>query len=170
MRRMPSEPAMIASVASCGKKPVSTTPACSRMRATTSAMSALFGRHARCTVVRPLHGLQSQFVKAALQHLARERRDFDRQHADAESLDDFRFVRDDDESERLLLDDLLAQQRTAASFDQAQIGVDLVGAIDGEIDRRHLEQRERRDALRARQCLGIFRRARAADVAQRATA
>src|SRR2546429_2085862 len=40
-----------------------------------------------------------------------------------------------------LRNDFFAQQRAAAAFDQAQIGRDLVGAVDGEIElRRFLER------------------------------
>jgi len=84
--------------------------------------------------------------EAPLQHLARERRHFHRQLLPRERRHDLRLIRDDDEAPRGLLDDLLAQQRSAAAFDQAQPVVDRVGAVDGEIQRRELRERKRRDA------------------------
>ena len=41
-------------------------------------------------------------------------------------------------------DDLLPQQRAAAALDQAQVGRDLVGAIDGEVERGRLVERGQR--------------------------
>ena len=42
--------------------------------------------------------------------------------------------------------DLLAQQRAAAALDQGQIGRDLVGAVDGQIELGRLVERGQRDA------------------------
>ena len=42
--------------------------------------------------------------------------------------------------------DLFAQQRAAAALDQRQIGIDLVGAVDGQIELRRLVERRQRHA------------------------
>ena len=78
----------------------------------------------------------------------------------------FDSIGDDDEPLRLLLHDLLAQQRAAAAFDQPQRAFDLVRAIDGEVERRDVAEREERNVERPRLILGLLRRAGAADVAQ----
>ena len=43
-------------------------------------------------------------------------------------------------------DDLFAQQRAAAALDEAQLRVDLVGAVDGQVELRRLLQRRQRNA------------------------
>src|SRR5262249_29097086 len=66
----------------------------------------------------------------------------------------------------LLPADLPTEQRAAAAFDQAQLRIDFVRAVDGEIERRDLRERKQRDRECARLLLGLVRRARAAYVAQ----
>ena len=43
-------------------------------------------------------------------------------------------------------DDLFAQQRAAAALDQVQVRVDLVGAVDGQVEFRRLVERRQRHA------------------------
>jgi len=72
----------------------------------------------RLTIAKAKYRSQAHRRKTLLENIERERCHFDRQHTDTEPLDDLRLVGDDDEAFCLLLDDLLAQQRTAAAFDQ----------------------------------------------------
>ena len=74
-----------------------------------------------------------------------ERRDFNRQRKAAEHRDPFRLVGDHDHLRRCRCHDLLAQQRPAAALDQSQIGRDLVGAIDREVEFRGLVERGERN-------------------------
>ena len=55
-------------------------------------------------------------------------------------------IDDDDLAQARLRDDLLAEQRTAAALDQVELGVDLVRAVDRQVDDGVLGQRRERDA------------------------
>ena len=68
----------------------------------------------------------------------------------AEHVDLLGGIGDDDHALGRDGDDLLAQQRAAAALDQAQLAVELVGAVDGEIEERRVVERGERDAERAR--------------------
>ena len=76
----------------------------------------------------------------------------------------FRFVDDDDHAGRGRGDDLLPQQRAAAALDQAQIGGDLVGAVDGKIELRRLVERGERHAQPLGVAAGRLRRGHSDDV------
>jgi hypothetical protein len=54
-------------------------------------------------------------------------------------------------------DDLLAQQRAAAALDEIERGIDLVGAVDGEIEPVDLVQRGQTNAAAYRIGTGGFR-------------
>ena len=47
-------------------------------------------------------------------------------------------------------DDLFTQQRSAAALDQPELGIDLVGAVDRQIEFRNFVQRSKRNAERLR--------------------
>ena len=78
---------------------------------------------------------------------------FDGKRKLAEHPDALGCVGDDDHALGGHGHDLLAQQRTAAALDEAQVGVDLVGAIDRQIEERLVVERGERDA----QALGLRR-------------
>jgi hypothetical protein len=71
-------------------------------------------------------------------------------------------VHDDDLAAAGLGDDLLPQQRAAAAFDQVEVGIDLVGAVDCQVHSARQVLREQGDALLARGG-GAGRRGGAAD-------
>ena len=76
-----------------------------------------------------------------------ERHDLDRQREAPEPLDALSPVGDDDHAPARRGDDLLAQERPAAALDQAQLVVELVGAVDGEVELRDLVERRERHAF-----------------------
>src|SRR3974390_2600672 len=84
--------------------------------------------------------------------------DFDRQRKPAEHVDTFAFVANHDHPRRRGRDDLLPQQRSAAAFYQREIRRDLVGAVDGEIERRRFVERGQRNAARNGLLVRGFRR------------
>ena len=61
-------------------------------------------------------------------------------------------------------DDLLAQQRAAAAFDQPELGIDFVRPVDRQIELRHVVERRERNAKRLRLRLGRLRGRDAADI------
>ena len=67
--------------------------------------------------------------------------------------DQLALVGNHDHALRRRRDDLLAQQRAAAALDQAQLVVDLVGAVDGQVEIRLVVERRQRDA----EALGLRR-------------
>ena len=75
-----------------------------------------------------------------------------------------RRVGDDRHPPRGCGDDLLAQERAAAALDEPQFGIDLVRAVDRQIEFRKLVQRRQRDAARFRLGRRRLRRRHAADV------
>ncbi len=79
-------------------------------------------------------------LDGVLRRAETERHDLDRQGETAERIDPFRVIGDDHHARGCRRDDLFPQQRSASALDQAQVGRDLVGAIDGEIELRHLVQ------------------------------
>ena len=93
-----------------------------------------------------------------------ERNDLDRQRKGAEPRDDLGRIRDDDHPLRGGGDDLLAQQRAAAALDQPELGIDLVGTVDRQIELWDLVQKLRRNAERLRLRLGRFGSGDAANV------
>ncbi len=52
--------------------------------------------------------------------------------------DEFGGVGDDDEAAGGAFDDLLAEECSAAAFDEGQAGADFIGAVDGEVELRAL--------------------------------
>ena len=60
-------------------------------------------------------------------------------------------------------DDLFAQQRPAAALDQGELRIDLVGAVDGEVEFRHFVERGERHAEFAAKRCGALRRRHAHD-------
>ncbi len=70
----------------------------------------------------------------------------DRQREQAERRDQLALVGDHHHPVRRRGHDLLAQQRAAAALDHAQLIVDLVGAVDRQIELRRLVERGQRDA------------------------
>ena len=59
----------------------------------------------------------------------------------------FDAVGDHDHAPARRRDDLLAQERAAAALDQAQLVVELVGAVDGEVELGRLVERRQRNAF-----------------------
>ena len=74
-----------------------------------------------------------------------EAHNLDGKRKDAERADQLALVGDHHHAVGRGGDDLLAQQRAAAALDQPKLIVDLVGAIDGEIEMRRLVERGERD-------------------------
>ncbi len=79
-----------------------------------------------------------------------ERNYFDRQRKAPELRHLLARVGDDQHAARRCGDNFLAQQRAAAPFDQAQRAVDLVGAVDREVELGRLVERRQRNAELAR--------------------
>ena len=67
----------------------------------------------------------------------------------AEAANELALIGDDDHARGGCSDDLLAQQRAAAAFDEIEIVVGFVRAIDDEIERREVVELGDRDAERA---------------------
>jgi hypothetical protein len=97
--------------------------------------------------VRTAVGLQAQFGQAAQRHdlpldnSPRKRDYLDWQWKLAEHGNNLAGVSDHHHLLRCRSDDLLASQRPAAAFDQIQLGIDFIGAIDGDVDFRMFVQR-----------------------------
>ncbi len=70
----------------------------------------------------------------------------------------FQFIGDHDEARGCRGDDLFPQQRAATALDQVQIGRDLVGAIDREVELGRLLERGEGDAEAFRIAARHFRR------------
>src|SRR5207253_4433632 len=75
---------------------------------------------------QPCHPLRGQAPQ--------ERQDLDRQYTDTELLHHLRLVNHDDKSLRGRGDQLLAEQRAAATLDQVKRRVNLVGTVDCQVD------------------------------------
>ena len=75
-------------------------------------------------------------------------------------------IHDDDLAQARLGDDLLAEERSPAALDEVEVGVDLVGAVDREIDDGMLGQRRERDADLPRELRARARRRDAEHVLQ----
>ena len=69
-----------------------------------------------------------------------------------------RLVDDHDELLGAHLHHLLAQQRAAAALDQVEVRVDLVRAVDGDVEAAELVERRQRDAELLGLLLGAHRR------------
>ena len=82
----------------------------------------------------------------ASRRLQAERLDFDRQREATERRDPLRFIGDDDHARRCRGHDLLPQQCAAAALDEAEVGRDLVGAVDRQVKLRRLVQCRQRHA------------------------
>ena len=119
-------------------------------------------RHPQCQ-----GAVQAEFRGGAanrnLGRLQPEPVDFDRQREAAERFDQLGTVGNHDHAGRGRGDDLFAQQRAATTLDQCEFRIDLVGAVDGEVEFRHFVERgERHAELHAQGC-GAFRRWHARD-------
>ena len=86
----------------------------------------------------------------ALGRAEAERHHFDRQRETAERRDPFGAVGDHHHAGGRRRDDLFPQQRPAPALDQGQVGRDLVGAVDGEIELGRLVERGERGCRTAR--------------------
>ena len=75
-----------------------------------------------------------------------ERHHLDRQRKAAERRNEFALVGDDDHAGGGRRHDLLAQERAAAALDEAEVGRDLVGAVDREVELGRLVERRQRHA------------------------
>ena len=75
-----------------------------------------------------------------------ERNNLNRQRKAAENIDPFGVVGDHDHAIRSGGHDLFAQQRAAAALDQVERGIDLVGAVDGEVEPIDIVERGQGDA------------------------
>src|SRR5262249_53198511 len=75
--------------------------------------------------------------------------------ARAQAIDPLGRIDEDDQAAAGRGDELLAQERPAAPLEQGETGaLDLVGAVDGDVEERVLAERGQRDAELARQRLG----------------
>ena len=75
-----------------------------------------------------------------------KRNDLDRQRKAAERLDPFRLVGNHDHAVGSRRHDLFPQQGAAAALDEVERGVDLVGAVDGQVEPVDLVQRGQANA------------------------
>jgi hypothetical protein len=91
----------------------------------------------------------------------RQQLERDRRH---DPVDDLVRRRDHDEPLGRRRDDLLARMRAAAALDQPALGVDLVGAVDRDVEPLELLERLDLDPQRARRDLGRDGGRHAADV------
>ena len=76
----------------------------------------------------------------------REGNDFDRQRKLAQHRDLLARVTDDDQLPGRRSDDLFPQQRAAAAFDEIQLRIEFVGAVDGDVDLLEFLERGQRNA------------------------
>ena len=74
---------------------------------------------------------RQQRTPAELYHFHRNR------CALAEPTHELRLVHDDNERGRCAFDDLLPEQSATQALDQIELRIDLVGAVDGEIEAEH---------------------------------
>src|SRR5262249_60501274 len=89
---------------------------------------------------RAVHGspqgrLQLEVAQTPPAERKRERQDLDRKTAAAaESVDELLGGHEDDLTPRGSRDDALAHQGGAVALDEVEVGVDLIGTVDGEVD------------------------------------
>ena len=100
----------------------------------------------RSTICPELPVCANAPADGALRRGKPERNDLDRQRKAAENIDPFGVVGDHDHAIRGRRHDLFPQQRAAAALDQIERGIDLVGAVDGEIEPVDLVERGQRNA------------------------
>ena len=167
----PAGPATSRSVASPRKRPCSTIPGASveqrrepgrvgdRAEGAVEDPVPLVG-HELGAVGSAAHGHRRAHVVEVLGlRPPPELRDLHRQHAPRPELRRGLAVVDDDHlAHARLRDHLLPPQRASRALDEVERGIDVVGAVDREIDHRVLGQRGERDARRDR--LGLARERR----------
>ena len=90
--------------------------------------------------------------------LPAEGRYFHGQRESAEAILEFRFVGYDDFAAAGGGHKFLAQQRASSALDQIKGGIDLVGAVDGQVDPGGQGEIRKRDSLAFRLNPGLFRR------------
>ena len=83
-------------------------------------------------------GIGSHLKDQALGGGQAERHNFEREWKAPQDVDALRAIGDDDDAVGRDCNDLLAQQGTPTAFDEPQLLIDLVGAIDRQIERRML--------------------------------
>ena len=163
-RVMPPPPAMTARSAMPMNKPFSTTPGMSFRASSSSSGSSMRPKwqsrmrlppsvrnglppgqraHADIALAADVGGKRGDHVAGRREA---EGHDLERQREGAQGLDLLGGVGDDDHAAGRGGNDLLAQQGAAAAFDQAQLAVDLVGTVDGQIEKRQIVQRRHADA------------------------
>ena len=174
--RTPLEPAITAACASPMNKPCSTTPAMPSRR---SGERFRIGDPLECGIENPVPAVRDESVAILGPPQQRwagasgggrrgfdrspgrgqsERHHLDRQREAAERRYPFRFIGNDDHARGSRGHDLFPQQRAAAALDQAQIGGDLVGAVDGQIEFRRLVEAGQRHAQPLGVAASRFRR------------
>src|SRR3989454_4595335 len=90
--------------------------------------------HERTLLVRPQRGLQSEVLEPPPAEGERERHDLHREPAtSAESLDQLVGGHEDDLPPGRRGDDPFPHERSAIALDEVQLPIDLVGAVDGEV-------------------------------------
>ena len=90
-----------------------------------------------------------------LHHSSREVDNFHRQRKFSEDGNNLSRVRNYDHLLRCGGDNLFPQQRAASTLNEVQVGTNLVGAIDGDVELRMLVQRGQRNAHCPRQVGGV---------------
>src|ERR1035438_7173290 len=83
--------------------------------------------------------------------------DLDRKWELPEMRDLLAGIADEDESPRSGCDNFFAQQRAATAFDQIQLRIDFVGAINVDVELRVLIERGQRDSQLLGELLGFLR-------------
>ena len=110
-------------------------------------------------IALPQFGPCPEFFERCRRGLPAELNDFDRDRKTlAEPIDELLVIDHDDEALACRRDDLLAQQRAAMPLDQVEgAALDLVGAVDREIDAAMLAECRERNAEPARHLGGVLR-------------
>ena len=157
--------------ASGGNSPWSITPGVADSRAASAAGSS---NVAAVVGDRAAVGAERHVAQLGLAERAQRRRDPERQqlerHRRPERVDDLVARGDHHEAVGRGRDDLLARVRAAAALDDPVVGIDLVGAVDRDVEPVELLERLDREPERARGDLGGDRGGDAAQPSARARA
>ena len=96
---------------------------------------AFLGNKRPVLILHAQDGASAQFFQECSLRLAVERKYLDGKRVlGAEPVGHFRFVDHDDFAARGLRDDFLVEKRTSSAFDQVELRIDLVRAVDGDVD------------------------------------
>src|SRR6266478_3554620 len=123
---------------------------CNPAKAAIQNVMALVGNECRSVSASPQLATSAKRRNFLREYSRCERDDLYGKRKLTESRNELGGVSHHDHPLRGRSDDLLAQQRAAAAFDQPQLRIDFIGAVDGDVDLRMFIERRERDAYRAR--------------------